>query len=90
MQKPYSSAFAKHYRRQTFPIYGARLVFKFILCGSSRSVCACVYVFVCACVRARGCVSAPEAINNQWHDMDLIRLVKQVVQLLYGNCSCYR
>ena len=22
-----------------------------------------------------------------WHDMDLIRLVKQVLQLLYGNCS---
>ena len=56
MQKPYSSAFAKHYRRQTFPIYGARLVFKFILCGSSRSVCVCVYVFVCACVRVGACL----------------------------------
>ena len=22
-----------------------------------------------------------------WHDMDLIQLVKQVLQLLYGNCS---
>ena len=22
-----------------------------------------------------------------WFDMDLIRLVKQVLQLLYGNCS---
>ena len=36
---------------------------------------ACVYV----------CVSVPKAINNQWHDMDLIRLVKLVLQLLYGN-----
>ena len=41
-------------------------------------------------VRVCACVTAPEAINNQWHDMNLIRLVKQVVQLLYGNCSRYR
>ena len=27
---------------------------------------------VCACV----CVSAPEAINNYWRDMDSMRLVK--------------
>ena len=25
-----------------------------------------------------------------WHDMDPMQLVKQVLQLLYGNCSCYR
>ena len=25
-----------------------------------------------------------------WHDMNLIRLVKQVLQLLYGNYSRYR
>ena len=25
-----------------------------------------------------------------WCDMDHIRLVKQVLQLLHGNCSCYR
>ena len=24
-----------------------------------------------------------------WHDMNLIQLVKQVLQLLYGNCSRY-
>ena len=41
---------------------------------------------VCMCV----CVSAPEAINNQWCDIDLIWLVKKVPQLLYGDCSCYR
>ena len=34
---------------------------------------------MCVCV----CVSAPEAINNWWHDMDPIWLVKQVLQLLY-------
>ena len=35
--------------------------------------------FVCwyVCV----CVSAPEAINNQWRDIDRVRLVKQVLQL---------
>ena len=37
---------------------------KLILC---RSLCVCV------------CVSAPEAINNQWSDIDSIRLVKQVL-----------
>ena len=36
-------------------------------------------------MRVRVCVSAPEAINNYWHDMNLIRLVKQVLQLSYGN-----
>ena len=25
-----------------------------------------------------------------WGDMDPVKLVKQVVQLLYGNCSRYR
>ena len=43
------------------------------------------------CVRIIGmcvCVHA-EAINNQLHDMKPISLVKQVLQLLYGNCSQY-
>ena len=35
------------------------------------------------------CASTPEAINNQWRDMKPIQLVKQVLQLLYGNCSQY-
>ena len=35
------------------------------------------------------CVSTPEAINNKWRDMKPIQLVKQVLQLLYGNCSQY-
>ena len=36
-------------------------------------------------MRVRVCVSAPEAINNYWRDINLIRLVKQVLQLLYGT-----
>ena len=44
-----------------------------------------MHVCVCVCV----CVSTPEAINNQWDDIDLVRLVKQILQLLYGNCRHY-
>ena len=62
----------------------------------SMRVCVCVCVCVCAwvrgCVRAcvRGCVRAcvcvcvcvcPQSFNNQWHDMNPIWLVKQVLQL---------
>ena len=38
-------------------------------------MCWCVYV--CLSV----CVSAPKGINNQWHDMVCLRLVKQVPRL---------
>ena len=34
-------------------------------------------MFVSGCVRV--CVSAPEAINNLWRDMNLIRLDKHVL-----------
>ena len=53
---------------------------KLILCRSS------VCVFVCVCPRLRLLITS----GVMWHDMDLIRLVKQVVQLLYGNFSHYR
>ena len=36
------------------------------------------------------CVSAPRLLitsSVMWHDMDLIRLDKEVLQLLYGNFS---
>ena len=42
-----------------------------------------VSMCVCVCV----CLSVPKAINNKWRDMDLIQLVKQVLQLLYDNCN---
>ena len=35
-----------------------------------------------ALVRASVCVSAPEAINNQWRDIDRVRLVKVTGYLL--------
>ena len=38
------------------------------------------------------CVSAPRLLitsGRMWRDMDPIRLVKQVLQSLYGNCSRY-
>ena len=42
---------------------------------------------MCVCPR-------PKAINNYsgmiWRDTNPIQLVKQVLQLLYGNCSRYR
>ena len=37
---------------------------------------ALVRASVCVCV----CVSAPEAINNQWRDIVCVRLVKQVLR----------
>ena len=53
---------------------------KLILCG--LSVC----VRVCVCPRPRLLITS----GVMWHDIDLIRLVKQVLQLLYGDCSRYR
>ena len=51
------------------------------------SVCVCVCVFACACV----CPPLRLLITGgvMWHDMNPIWLVKQVLQLLYGNCSWY-
>ena len=51
------------------PQAGTCLVFKIVPVRTS------VFVFVCLCV----CVSVSEAINNYWRDMDLKRLVKQVL-----------
>ena len=42
-----------------------------------------VCVFVCP--RPRLLMTS----GMMWRDMDLIRVVKQVLQLLYGNCSHY-
>ena len=40
----------------------------------------------CVCLRPRLLITS----GVMWRDIDLIRLVKQVLQLLYGNCSRYR
>ena len=49
-----------------------------------RIVCMCVCV--CVCPPPRLLITS----DVMWHDIDSIRLVKQVLQLLYGNCSRYR
>ena len=41
---------------------------------------------VCVCPRPRLLITS----GVMWSDIDLIRLVKQVLQLLYGDCSRYR
>ena len=48
------------------------------------SMRACVRV--CVCPRLRLSITS----GVMWRDIDLIWLVKQVLQLLYGNCSRYR
>ena len=45
-----------------------------------------MHVCVCVCPRPRLLITS----GMMWHDMNLIRLVKQVLQLLYGNYSRYR
>ena len=47
--------------------------------GFLKSFCPRTLVCVCVCVCV--CMSALEAINNQWRDIDLVRLVKQVLRL---------
>ena len=42
-------------------------------------------VFICVCPRPRLLIIS----GMIWHDMNLIRMVKQVLQLLYDNFSCY-
>ena len=58
------------------------------VCARARArVCVCVCVCVCGCVCPR--LSLLITIGMMWHDMDLISLVKQVLQLLNGNYSHY-
>ena len=56
-------------------------------------ICMCVRVCVlCVCVFVCMCVSVPRILITSgmtWHDKDHIWLVKQVLQLLYDNCSRY-
>ena len=57
------------------------------------SVCLCVCLYACVHVCVCMCVYPPPRLlianGMMWHDMDPIRLVKQVLQLLYGNCGRY-
>ena len=57
------------------------------VCIICMRVCVCVCVCLCVCV----CPPPRLLITSgvMWSDMDLIRLVKQVLQLLYGDCSRY-
>ena len=71
--------------------YIISLIINFLLLNQVRAwfLKNCFCADICMCV----CVSAPEAINNggvMWRDIDPIQSVNQVLQLLYGNCSCYR
>ena len=43
-------------------------------------------VCLCVCPPPRLLITS----GVMWRDMDLIRLVKQVLQLLYGNCGRFR
>ena len=49
--------------------------------GMRVRVCVCV----CVCPRPRLLITS----GMIWRDVNLIRLVKQVLQLSYGNYSCY-
>ena len=60
-------------------MYGCMYVCVYVFVCVCLCVCVCVCVRVCECVRV--CPSVPEAINNQWHDWNSIRLVKQILQL---------
>ena len=51
-----------------------------------RIVAMHVRVCVCVCPRPRLLITS----GVIWRDMNLIQLVKQVLQLLYDNCSHYR
>ena len=59
-----------------------------VICTLLNQVCAakgrtCLVSWNCfgLCVGMCACVSAPEAINNQWCNIDRVRLVKQVLWL---------
>ena len=57
----------------------------FLTIDPVRIVCMRAHVCVCVCPRPRLLITS----GVMWRDIDLIRLVKQVLQLLYGDCSRY-
>ena len=69
---------------------GAYLVSYNCFCAD---ICVCVCLCVCACACVCVCVPIPRLLTTSglmWRDVDPMRFVKQVLQLLYGNCSHYR
>ena len=48
-------------------------------------VCVCVFVCVCVCLFVRPRLLITSGV--MWRDLDPIEFVKQVLLLLYGNCS---
>ena len=50
-------------------------------------VCLCVCVDVCVCVFVCLCPRLLITSGVMWRDLDPIGLFKQVLLLLYGNCS---
>ena len=57
------------------PQAGGRPVSLKLIASVQTSVCVCICVHACVCVHHK-------VINNQWCDMYLIRLVKQVLEVL--------
>ena len=45
----------------------------------------CGHLYVCVCPFLRLLITS----GVMWHDMEPMQLVKQVLQLLYGDCSHY-
>ena len=73
------------------PGAGCRLVHAWFLkiivsVRTSVGVCVCLCVCVCVCRPPRLSITS----GTMWHDTDPMRLIKKVLQLLYGNCSHYR
>ena len=66
-----------------WPVVGTHLFS--LNCFCVDIICMCVCVSVCVCLPSRLLITS----DMMWYDMNPIRLVKQVLQLIYGNCSHY-
>ena len=47
--------------------------------------CFCADLYMCVCQPPRLLLTS----GMMWREMDPIKLVKQLLQLSYSNCSCY-
>ena len=83
----YHQSLERHLKIDPVRIVGMRVrVCVFVYVCVCVCLCVCVCVCVCVCPRPRLLITS----GVIWCDMNLIRLVKQVLQLLYGNYSRYR